>query len=173
MIRSASPAMLFGMLLVAGCQSTTAVPTAASSASPGDLQFATNAAQIIKFDQQECTLAQVHATNPEVRTLAAKLLDEANAFQARLVPAAAEAGIKLPDTLDDMRRVRIGHMNLQNGLDFDRSFISDQIASHQDALYMEQAVPTEGNSSLDHLARQGQALIATNLRELQDLQRRL
>ena len=164
--------LTLGLPLLAACQSSTAT-SSTGAASPGDLQFATNASRIIRFDQEECTLAQAHATNPEVRALAAQLLDEANAFQARLAPAAARAGITLPDTLDDTRRVRIGHMNLQNGLDFDRTFVSDQIISHQDAVDMVEAMPATSHSALGQLAQRGNALIRTNLQKLLDLQRRL
>ena len=172
MIRITRATAALGLLLIAGCQTSTATPTG-SSANPADLQFGTNAAQIIHFDQEECTLAQTQAKNPEVRALAAQLLQEANDFQAKLVPAAASAGITLPDTLDDMRRVRVGHMRLQNGLDFDRTFVDDQIASHQDAVDMMEAVPASDSSALAQLARQGNALITANLRKLQDLKRRL
>ena len=172
MIRTLRAPVALGLLLVAGCQSSTASSTS-GAVSPADLQFATNAEHIILFDQQECALAETQAMNPEVRALAAQLLQEANDFQARLVPAAAQAGIKLPVVLDDTRRIRIGHMNIQHGLDFDRTFVSDQIISHQDAVEMVEAMPVGGDSPLAHLAHQGNALIKANLQKLRDLQTRL
>lgn len=161
-----------GLLVLAGCQTSTAEPTG-STANAYDLTFATNASRIILFDQQECSLAETQATDPEVKQLAAQLLEEANDFQAKLMPAAAAAGITLPDGLDDMRRIRVGHMHLQNGLDFDRTFVEDQIASHQDALDMMEAMPKDNTSQMAQLARAGNAQIALNLRKLQDLQKRL
>ena len=172
MIRITRATAVLGLLLVAGCQTSTATSTG-GAADPADLQFATNAAQIIHFDQDECTLAETQAKNPEVRALAAQLLQEANDFQARLVPAAAAAGIALPSTLDDERRIRVGHMRLQNGLDFDRTFVEDQIASHQDAVDMMEAMPANDTSALADLSRKGNALISANLVKLKDLQSRL
>ncbi len=155
------------LLLLSGCESSTAVST--GSANPADLQFVSNAARIIKFDQEECTDAQTRAKNPEVRALAAQLLDEANAFQAKLVPAASAAGIKLPTELDDMRRIRLGHMRLENGLDFDRAFIDDQIASHQDTLALNQSMPPGASPGIAQLASQGNTIVSANLQKLYEL----
>ena len=104
-----------------------------------------------------------------MRALAAKLLNDANAFQAQLVPAAAAAGVKLPTDLDDMRRIRIGHMRLQNGLDFDRTFINDQIVSHQDTLALDESMPAGGSPSIVRLAQEGNAVVSANLQRLYEL----
>ena len=161
---------------LAGCQTTQASSTSsAGDMSPTDLDFVTNAFNIIEFDRQECTLAQTQARSPEVRAIAAKLLSDANTFDMQLRPIAADAGIKPPTILRTDLRVRAARLRLSQGTDFDRSFVEDQIVSHQDSLNMQDMMMhTPGtNAKLAALSQQGYALIRQNLEKLQDLQRTL
>jgi len=156
---------------LAGCQ--TARPTSSSGdMNPDDLDFVTNAFNIIEFDRQECTIAQTQARTPEIRALAAQLLQQANDFDARLRPIAASAGIKPPTVLRTDLRVRAGRLRLGQGLDFDRAFIDDQIVSHQDALNLQEAMTSTSGSNpqLQALSRQGTDIIRTNLAKLHELQ---
>jgi len=159
---------------LAGCQ--TAHSTSSSGdMNPDDLEFVTNAFNIIEFDRQECTVAQTQAKTPEVRALAAQLLQQANDFDARLRPIAASAGIKSPTVLRTDLRVRAGRLRLGQGLDFDRAFIDDQIVSHQDALNLQEMVTSTSGSNpqLQALSSQGTDTIRTNLAKLHDLQARM
>jgi len=47
---------------------------------------------------------------------------------------AKEAGIKPPDVLRNDLRVRVSHMRLQDGFDFDRSYLDHQIASYEEVV---------------------------------------
>ena len=143
--------------------------------SPDDLSFGTDAFNLIDFDRQECTIARTQSKNPEVRALAEQFLQQANEFDARLRPIAAEAGVKPPTVLRSNLRVRAARLRLGQGLDFDRSFVEDQIASHQDTLNMQDAiVNTPGsNPKLQELSRQGNEILRTNLASLHELQRKL
>jgi len=159
-------------LMLAACQSPTA--TSSNGANPDDVDFVTNAYQIIMFDRQEGELAQSQATDPQVRALAAKMVGEANVFAEKLGPLGTAAGIQPPDILSYRLRVRLGHMRLQHGLDFDQTFVDDQIASHQELLSMhEMMVYSRGNSALRQLAEAGRSLLQANLRQLQALQRKM
>lgn len=121
--------MAFAALLsLAACETPTAQTTANSPASPAEVSFVTNAYQIIKFDREEGDLAKTEAQDPRVKALAQDLVTEANQFAAQLDPVAASAGITPPNVLRNDLRVRLGHMRLQHGLDFDRSYLNDQIA---------------------------------------------
>jgi predicted outer membrane protein len=128
-------------IILAAVSTLTACGTTHSTSSgdmnPSDLEFVAGAFNIIQFDRQECTLAQTEARAPEIRSLAAQLLHQANDFDAQLRPIAASAGIKPPTDLRTDLRIRLGHLRLNQGLDFDRSFLEDQITSHQDALNMQ------------------------------------
>ncbi len=160
---------------LAGCQTTARSITASGDMNSDDLDFVTNAFNIIEFDRQECTLAQTQARTPEVRAIAVQFLQQANEFDARLRPIAASAGIKPPTVLRTDLRVRAGRLRLGQGLDFDRAFIEDQIVSHQDTLNLQETVMANPgtNPQLQALSRQGTDLIRTNLTKLQDLQARM
>ena len=159
------------VLLLAACQAPTAKPTAGSTANPAEVNFVTNAFQIIEFDRQEGKLAQTQAKNPRVKALAAQLTDEANQFADKLAPVAADAGIKPPTVLRNDLRVRLGHMQLQQGLDFDRTYVADQIATHEEEVMMQDSMNTAGVSpAFATLMGQGQDIIRRNLDTLRGLQ---
>ena len=162
------------LLLLAACQGPAAKPTSGSSANPAEVAFTTNAFQIIEFDRQEGKLAQTQARNPRVKALAAQLTDEANGFAAKLGPVAANAGIRPPTELRNDLRVRLGHMQLQQGQDFDRTYVDDQIASHEEEVMMQDAMGGAGVSPpFAELRSQGQDIIHRNLDTLRGLQAQL
>ena len=163
-----------GLLLLAACQGPTALPTAGSSASPAEVAFTTNAFQIIEFDRQEGKLAQTQARNPRVQALAQQFTNQANDFAAQLAPLAANAGIKPPTVLRNDLRVRLGHMQLQQGLDFDRTYVADQIASHEEEVLMQDSMGTgDVSPPFANLMQKGQALVRRNLDTLRALQAEL
>src|SRR5271165_5146616 len=126
----AMPAALFAL---AGC-GTTATSAPGGDVNAADLEFVTQAYNIITFDREECSLAPTYAHTPAVKEIAAELLNHANAFAAKLDPIVKARGIKPPTELRTDLRVRLLHIRLDRGLDFDRSFIDDQIASHTEVL---------------------------------------
>ena len=160
-------------IALAGCQTTQASATSSGGdMSVADLEFVTNAFDIINFDREECGLAQTQAKSPEVKAIAGTLLAQANQFDAELRPVAQEAGVKPPTVLPTRLRIRAGRLRLGQGLDFDRAFLADQIASHQDSLTLQETVinAPSSNARLADLSRRGNALIRTNLARLQALQ---
>lgn len=172
-------AALAGLLaLPVACQSPdarVASGPAASAASAFDREFVTNAYQIILFDREEGRMAQAEADDPEVRALAAQLVRQADEFDRRLAPIAASLGIAPPTTLDRERRLRLGHMRLQRGLDFDMTYLDDQIASHRDVLNEQQQLLGQpgGDPRLVALSREGTQLVDVNFEKLRDLRRRM
>jgi putative membrane protein len=166
----AMPTVLFAL---GGCR--TAATSASGDINSADLEFITQAYNIITFDREEASLAPTYAQTPAVKEIAAKLLNDANAFAAKLDPIIKAHGIELPTELRSDLRIRLLHSRLNRGLDFDRSFIDDQIASHQEALDRhEMLVGTLGqNSQLVALAKEGGEVLRRNLAALRAIQREL
>ena len=157
------------LLALAACQSPTARPSSAGT-NPNEVQFITNAYQIIKFDQEEGALATTQARDPRVKDLAAKIVGEADQFEQALAPLAANAGIKPPTVLREDLRSRLGLRRVQYGLGFDRSYLDDQIASHEEALKQENAMKVQDTDpTFKRLADQGLVLIQMNLTALKAL----
>lgn len=161
------------LLVLAACQSQNAQPTA-SDANPAEVRFTTDAYQIIEFDRQEGALARTQAQTPAVKAIAQQLTSQANEFATRLAPTAAAASIKPPSILREDLRVRLGHMRLQQGLDFDRTYVTDQIASHEELLRMQGGVnPGVVSPPFATLMRDGTSLVQENLEKLRVLQRQM
>lgn len=157
------------LLSLAACQSPTAQSTG-GAATPAELNFVTNAYQIIRFDREEGDLAKVQAQDPRVRDLAGRLVTEANQFASELDPVAASAGITPPNVLPNDLRVRLGHMRLDQGMDFDRTYLANQIASHEQALHDMEAMQADPGPRFSDLAKKGEVLLRTNLQALRVLQ---
>lgn len=162
--------ILAAVLALAGCESPTAEPIS-SAAHPGDVAFVTTAYQIIQFDQAEGAQAKTQARDPRVKALAARLVDEADQFKAQLAPVAKNAGVQPPNILRQDLRVRLGHMQIQRGLDFDRTYLDDQIASHQEALDAQETMVNSSNTTpaVRALAQHGEVLVRQNLQALKAL----
>ena len=161
------------ILVLAACQSQNAQSTA-SDANPAEVRFTTDAYQIIEFDRQEGALARTQAQTPAVKAIAQQLTSQANEFATRLAPTAAAASIKPPSILREDLRVRLGHMRLQQGLDFDRTYVTDQIASHEELLRMQGGVnPGAVSPPFATLMRDGRSLVQENLEKLRVLQRQM
>lgn len=164
---------LFGaalLLLLAACQNQNA-KSSSGNANPADVKFTTDAYQIIEFDRQEGALAQTQAKNPEVKVLAQRLTNQANDFATRLAPTAMAASIRPPSILRDDLRVRLGQIRIQQGLDFDRTYLADQIASHEELLRMQGGMNGgEASPQFATLMRQGISLVQENLDRLRALQ---
>lgn len=153
----------------------TAPGVSSATVSPFSRDFVTSAYQIILFDRAEGKMAQTEAQSPEVRQLATKLVGQADAFETRLAPIAASLGITPPTILDYDRRLRLGHMRLQRGLDFDTTYLRDQIVSHEDAVNSQEMMMSQPGEDprLVALSRNGLELIRTNLDTLRALRRQM
>ncbi len=163
------------LLLLAACNNQNAKPTSSDvSVNPAEVRFTTDAYQIIEFDRQEGALARTQARNPAVKAISEQLTNQANEFASRLAPTAAAASIQPPSILREDLRVRLGHMRLQQGLDFDRTYVGDQIASHEELLRMQGGM-NEGAVSPQFatLMRDGTSLVRENLEKLRALQRQV
>ena len=160
------------LLALAACQSTTATPAAGARAA--DAEFITSAYQIIKFDREEGEIAQKQAESPQVRAIAARLAQQANQYESNLAPVARQLGVKPPATLRYDLRTRLAHMRLQPGLNFDRNYLDDQIASHEEASRnVGMMNPQEYSEPLMGLAKRGLALVEQNLADLRALRRQM
>jgi predicted outer membrane protein len=171
-ISAFSAACAAALLLLAGCETPVAQPL--DGANPYDVEFITNAEQIIMFDRAEGELVGSQAESPEIRDFALDLVRQANEIDARIKPVAQRLGIRLPDVLRYDLRVRLGHMRYQHGLDFDRTYVEDQVASHVEFVRMTEAIPASGASaSMKAIAAESSAIIKHNTDRLVALQRKM
>ena len=161
------------LLTLAGCKSTTA--TSVGDMNPADLDFVTNGYNLVQFDIQEGELAQTYAKSRAVKDFATTLVADAHLAQEKFDPVIKAAGITLPSELRSDLRIRLFHIRQDSGLDFDRSFVDDQIAAHVEFLdryNMMEDTPGQ-NSQLVALAAQARPYFVKNLAALRAIQKQL
>jgi predicted outer membrane protein len=162
------------LLALSGC-GTTSASAPGGDMNPADLDFVTEAYNLITFDREEGSLAPDYAESAAVKALAAHIVNDANAFAAKNIPVMKALGIKPPTELRTDLRVRLYHIRLNRGLDFDRSFVDDQIASHTEVLARrELMMATPGqNPQVVAVAKEGLEKVRQNLAALRAIQRQL
>ncbi|GAN77158.1 hypothetical protein Asru_0242_05 [Acidisphaera rubrifaciens HS-AP3] len=165
-------------VVIAGCNrthSTTPPGIPSQQVNQADLDFITNAYNVIHFDMELCTMAQTRARDPRVKAMADKILANATAFRAKVKPIADAKGIIPPDVLRNDLRIRLGHARRTEGVDFDRVFLADEIATHQEAI--ERAEDEDqvagADPQLKQFAAEGLDLLKTNLGQLIALQKKI
>lgn len=164
-------------LVLAGCNATTATTSQGAGDSPSsktDVAFITSSTDIIQFDKEEGKLAAKDSRNPAVLAEANKINNSAEYFAKQIYPAAARAGIKPPADLPTGLRVRLDHMHRQQGIDFDKDYVNDQIYSHQTNLYQLQDEAEHGTDpELKALAQRAVPVVQDDITRLRALQRRV
>jgi predicted outer membrane protein len=162
-------------LALAGCQRTESMAKPGSTANQADLDFITNAYDVIHFDTELCQTAEQQATDPKVKAMAARILQEAEIFRAKVKPIADAEGIQPPQVLRNDLRIRLGHARLQTGTSFDQTFLADEIATHEEALQRAEMMMSEpgGNPQLQAYAKEGIQLLQGNMGQLVSLQKKV
>jgi predicted outer membrane protein len=162
-------------LALAGCQRTESMAKPGSTANQADLDFITNAYDVIHFDTELCQTAEQQSTDPKVKAMAARILQEAEIFRAKVKPIADAEGIQPPQVLRNDLRIRLGHARLQTGNSFDQTFLADEIATHEEALQRAEMMMSEpgGNPQLQAYAKEGVQLLQGNMGQLVSLQKKV
>jgi predicted outer membrane protein len=168
-------AMPGALLALAGCGTTTATSESGGEMNQADLEYVIQAYNVITFDREECSLAPTYAHTPAVKEIAAHLLEGADLFAAKLDRMMQARGINQPTELRSDLRIRLYHIRLNHGLDFDRSFLWDQIFSHREALHrLEVLLSTPGqNPQLVALVKDRDEKLRQNLAALRAIQAQL
>ena len=162
---------------LAGCEQTTATAPTASAASPRDLAFITDLTNVVMFDRQVIGEELARKGDPRVQALAADLLAQANAMQAKVTPIAERDGITPPDTMSFShladRHARLDAIIKTGHYDLDEEFLKDEIASHEQAVADVDKFIHEpsGDPDLHILSTEGIIRLRFNLQRLEDLQK--
>jgi predicted outer membrane protein len=169
--------LAFAAVLLAGCAQTTATAPRASAASARDLAFMTDLYDVVAFDRQVIREEQASAGDPRVEALAADLLAQANAMDAKVAPIAARDGITPPNSLSFKRiadrRARLDAIAATGHYDPDAEFLTDEITSHREAVadvgtYIREP---SGDPALKTLSTEGIIRLRFNLQRLEALQK--
>ncbi|WP_300975328.1 DUF4142 domain-containing protein [Sphingomonas sp. LHG3406-1] len=105
-----------------------------AAAATADQVYVQNAAASDMFEIQTSQLALDKASLPAAKTYAQMMIDEHGKSSTELKAAAAQAGIVVPAALPPEMQARVDALRGLSGADFDRQYLADQRAGHQDTL---------------------------------------
>ena len=139
------------VLPLAACADTTPKPATAAPAGPpplasSDTTFITDAAQGGMAEIQAAQLAQTTSHNPKIKSFAARMISDHTQADDQLKQIATAKGATMPTAPNDMETQQFTALQALKGRAFDKQYIQDQIADHQQML---QEFQTEAQSSPD------------------------
>lgn len=110
------------------------------------------------YELEAAKIAAAKSTNAKVKELAAMLTADHTASSAKLKALAPTeaAGTTLPTTLDERRKGLIDNLNAASAADFDKVWLTQQVAAHNEAL-------TLLNGFKDHTETPGLAGLASDI----------
>jgi putative membrane protein len=98
--------------------------------------YVPNAAMADMYEIQAADMAIARSQNAQVKEMAQMIKTDHTAAAAAMkgmVPQAAP-GIEVPTALDQRRQGMIDNLRDAQGADFDRTYVAQQVAAHQEAL---------------------------------------
>ena len=128
------PAAMALVVVTAGCTTMDAQIKSGGELSQVDRDYATTAYKLAQLDDQEGKLAATKAVDPRVQTLSSQVQTQANTLYPGLQAAMKAEGVTPPNRLPPDVTSEIDHLRSLNGPAFDKQYIADQLAAHQQAL---------------------------------------
>ena len=109
--------------------------------------FVSNASQSDMYEIQAAQIAEKRSHNKDIVAFA-KMMEKDHAKSTKLMtPLVAAANQKPADKLDDRRQGFIDHLNQASDADFDKTYVDQQAAAHQEALDLMQGYAKDGSDA--------------------------
>lgn len=99
-----------------------------------DQAYVQNAAASDQFEIETSRLALEKATLPSLKTYAQMMIDEHSKSTNELKAACCQNGIAIPAALPADKQAKVDALRGLSGAAFDRQYLADQRAGHQDTL---------------------------------------
>ena len=106
----------------------------AAATGSADQVYVQNAAASDMFEIETSKLALDKAALPSIKTFAQMMIDEHGKSTTELKAAAGQAGIPVPTALPADLQTKLDALRPLSGAAFDRQYLADQRAGHQDTL---------------------------------------
>jgi len=133
--------------------------------------FATGAAVSDMYEITAGKIAQTKASSADVKAFASMLVDAHTKTAGELKPLAAAANVTLPAELDQRRKGLIDNLNAATAADFDKVYLNQQAAAHEEALTLFKAYADGGdNAGLKAFAAKTQPALRGHLGRARALQ---
>ncbi|ACG77473.1 conserved hypothetical protein [Phenylobacterium zucineum HLK1] len=133
--------------------------------------FVANAAMSDMYEIQAGEMAQQKGQSADVKAFGKMMVADHTAMSNEMKPAAQAAGQTPPADLDERRKGMLDNLRAANGADFDRVYLEQQEAAHQEALTLMRGYADNGdNAQLKALAQKAAPKIQAHLDRVRQIQ---
>jgi putative membrane protein len=133
--------------------------------------FVSNASQGDMYEIQAAQIAEKRSKNPDVKAFARLMVKDHTALSNSMKPLAAAAGQTPAAKLDNRRQGFIDHLNSASDADFDKTYIDQQVAAHEEALTLMQGYAKDGpDTGLKAGAAKAVPMVQTHLDKAKAIQ---
>jgi putative membrane protein len=126
---------------------STAATTGAANMSAQDHEFTTKAAAGGLAEVQLGQLAQQKAQSADVKSFAAKMVQDHSQANTELTQIASTKGMTAPAELDQKHKDVMTKLNGLTGAEFDKEYMKAMMADHQEAVSLFQKQSNEGTDA--------------------------
>lgn len=109
--------------------------------------YVANAAMGDMYEVQAGQLAAEKATSAEVKALAKTIVTDHTTAMNEMKPLVTAAGETPPAELDQRRKGMIDNLRAASGADFDRTWIAQQVAAHEEAITLHEGYANNGDNA--------------------------
>lgn len=109
--------------------------------------FVSNASQSDMYEIQAAQMAQSRSKNADVKAFAKQMVTDHTAMMNEMKPLVAAAGQKPSPDLDQRRKGFLDNLKAAPAADFDKTYIDQQVAAHNEALDLMKGYADHGSDA--------------------------
>lgn len=118
--------------------------TSAAMSSRDTAAFVSNASQSDMYEIQAAKIAATRSKNPGIKAFAKMMVADHTATSTAMKPLAIAAGQTPADKLDERRQGFIDNLKSASDADFDKTYVNQQVAAHDEALTLMNGYAKDG-----------------------------
>jgi putative membrane protein len=109
--------------------------------------YVSNAAMGDMYEIQAGNIAAQKASSADVKALAKMIVTDHTAASNEMKPLASAAGQTPPTELDQRRKGMIDNLNAASAADFDKVYLTQQVAAHEEAVTLHSGYADNGDTA--------------------------
>jgi len=109
--------------------------------------YVSNAAVGDMYEIQAGKIAAQKAVSADVKALAKMIVTDHTAASNEMKPLAVAAGQTPPTELDQRRKGMIDNLDAASGADFDKAYLTQQVAAHEEAITLHSGYADNGDTA--------------------------
>ena len=121
--------------------------SAATLGSHDTAAFVSNASQSDMYEIQAAQTAMARTKNPDIKAFAKMMVADHTATMKAMGPLAKAAGQTPADKLDQRRQGFVDNLKTASDADFDKTYVDQQVAAHEEALSLMQGYAKDGSDA--------------------------